>query len=219
MLANEQEQDKRKIRSVEQPIPFSWIRLVVPLKNAETGIQEDVVVGKVHTSKPYFDKLSTNFKGASISYRRYIAMPDGSQITIEWPDKTPKEHKDTPADTLRMEVEQKSFVPTLLRPPMPGSVIDELRNKYSIFRTRHDPEYIAAKMKEDEEKEEKKKLIEQMRTPLKEINRLERKMKRAKGKGKLTEEMMERIGKVIAMKRQLQLDAAGVSQEPEVVVA
>jgi large subunit ribosomal protein L24 len=94
-----------------------------------------------------------------------------------------------------------------------------LRNKYSIFRTRHDPEYIAAKMKEDEEKEEKKKLIEQMRTPLKEINRLERKMKRAKGKGKLTEEMMERIGKVIAMKRQLQLDAAGVSQEPEVVVA
>ena len=102
---------------------------------------------------------------------------------------------------------------------MPGSVIDELRNKYSIFRTRHDPEYIAAKMKEDEENEEKKKLIEKMRTPLQEINRLERKMKRAKGKGKLTDEMLERIGKVIATKRQLQLDSAGVSQEPEVVVA
>ena len=102
---------------------------------------------------------------------------------------------------------------------MPGSVIDELRNKYSIFRTRHDPEYIAAKMKEDEEKVKKNKLIEKMRTPLKEINRLERKMKKAKGKGKLTEDMLEKIGKVIAEKRQRQLDLAGMSKEPEVVAA
>ena len=218
MLTNEQEQDKRPIRSIEQPIPFSWIRLVTKLKNAETGIHEDVVCEKLETSKPYFDKHSL-FKGASVSYQRFVRMPDGSAIQIKWPEKVPTEHKDTPSDTLRMEVEQRSFVPTLLRPPMPGSVIDELRNKYSIFRTRHDPEYIAAKMKEDEEKEEKKKLVEKMRTPLKEINRLERKMKRAKGKGKLTEEMLEKIGRVIAEKRQLQLDMAGMSKEPEVVVA
>ena len=101
---------------------------------------------------------------------------------------------------------------------MPGSVIDELRNKYSIFRTRHDPEYIARKLKEDEEKEEKKKLIRSMRTPVKEINRLEKKMSRAKGKGKLTEEMLEKIGRVIAEKRQLQLDmAAKLHGEPAVV--
>jgi large subunit ribosomal protein L24 len=222
MLANSEEQDKRKIRSIEQPIPLSAIRLVTAIRDPETGIPEDVVCETVHATRPFFDKKSTNFKGAKVSYKRYIIMPDGTATRIPWPqNKAPKEHKDYPSDTLRMEVEQKSFIPTLLRPPMPGTVIDELRNKYSIFRTRHDPEYIAAKMKEDEEKEEKKKLIEKMRTPLKEINRLERKMKKAKGKGKLTEEMLERIGQVIAKKRQLQLDAAGVSQEPgpEAVVA
>lgn len=219
MLANEAEQDKRKIRSIEQPIPLSWIRLVALLQTA-SGAKEDVLCEKVHATRPFFDKHSTGFKGAKITYHRYI-LHEGERIPIPWPETPPKEHKETPSDTLRMEVEQKSFIPTLLRPPMPGTVIDELRNKYSIFRTRHDPEYIAAKMKEDEEKEEKKKLIEKMRTPLKEINRLERKMKRAKGKGKLTEEMLERIGQVIAKKRQLQLDTAGVSQEPgpEVVVA
>ena len=103
---------------------------------------------------------------------------------------------------------------------MPSTVIDELRNKYSIFRTRHDPEYIEAKMKEDQEKEEKKKLAEQMRTPLKEINRKERKMRKAKGKGKLTPEMLEKIGQLIAKKRQWTLEAAGVSKEdPQAVAA
>jgi large subunit ribosomal protein L24 len=218
MLANEQEQDKRPIRSIEQPVPFSAIRLVTRLKNAETGGHEDVICEQVETSKPWFDKHA-GFKGATVSYQRFVRMPDGSRIQIKFPEKAAKEHKDYPGDTLRLEVEQKSFVPTLLRPPMPGSVIDELRNKYSVFRTRHDPEYIAAKMKEDEEKEEKMKLIEKMRTPLKEINRLERRMKKAKGKGKLTDEMLEKIGRVIAEKRQLQLDLAGMSKEPEVVVA
>lgn len=103
---------------------------------------------------------------------------------------------------------------------MPSTVIDELRNKYSIFRTRHDPEYIEAKMKEDQEKEEKKKLAEQMRTPLKEINRKERKMRKAKGKGKLTPVMLEKIGQLIVKKRQLTLEDAGVCKEgPQAVAA
>jgi large subunit ribosomal protein L24 len=51
-----------------------------------------------------------------------------------------------------------------------------------------------------------------MRTPLKEINRKERKLRKAKGKGKLTKKMLEKIGEVIAKKRQLGLDAAGLSK-------
>jgi large subunit ribosomal protein L24 len=203
------DEDKRKIRTVEKPIPFSSVRLVVTLTNKETGVREDFICKEVH-------------KDGS---RRYINMPDGSVLDLTGQKKkrktpgAPGSGEDTPADTFRMELEQKTFVPTLLRPPMPGSVIDELRNKYSVFRTRHDPEYIAAKMKEDEEKEEKKKLIKKMRTPLNEINRLERKMRKAKGKGKLTDRMLERIGEIIATKKQLQLDADGTSKEPEVVVA
>ena len=228
MLASEVEQDKRAIRSVEQPVPFSWILLVTQLKNEDTGLLEDVICEKVETTKPMYEKHPT---GTKVHFRRFITMEDSSKIFIPYPGQGPKgrkerqdaeeeKTKDTPADTLRMEVEQKTFVPTLLRPPMPNSVIDELRNKYSIFRTRHDPEYIEKKLKEDKEKEEKKKLIAMMRTPVKEINRLEKKMKKAKGKGKLTAEMLERIGKVIMEKRQLQLDmAAKINGEPTVTMA
>ncbi|KAG0652417.1 hypothetical protein D0Z07_1023 [Hyphodiscus hymeniophilus] len=228
MLASEQEQDKRPIRSMEQPVPYSWIRLVIQLRNSETGLLEDVICEKVETTKPYYEKRPNGTKAVC---SRFITMPDSSRIYIDYPGRSEKarkerkaeeeeKYKDTPSDTLRMEVEQKSFVPTLLRPPMPSSVIDELRNKYSIFRTRHDAEYIEKKLKEDEEKNEKKKLVAKMRTPIKEINRLEKKMKKAKGKGKLTEEMLERIGKVIAEKRNLQLDlAAKIAGEPAVVTA
>ena len=144
-------------------------------------------------------------------------------MKVPWPATQPKERKDFPGDTLRLEVESKTFVPTLLHPPIPGSVIDELRNKYSAFRTRHDPEYIAAKMQEDAEKEEKKKLTDQMMTPLREANRLERKLKKAKGEGKLTDAMKERIGRLIAEKRQFASEIAGLSKlenaEAEAVVA
>lgn len=222
MLANEQEQDKRPIRSMEQPVPWSWIKLVTQLRNVETGRLEDVICEKVETTKPWREKqlMSRQLK---TFFKRFITMPDGQRIIIPYP-KTPEKSeddapKDTPADTLRLEVEHKSFVPTLLRPPMPGSVIDELRNKYSAFRTRHDPEYVAKKIEEDKEKEEKKKLIHKMRTPIKEINRLEKKMLKAKGKGKLTEEMLERIGRVIAEKRQLQTDVAAKITGPAAVAA
>lgn len=146
-------------------------------------------------------------------------MIPGLNVKVPWPKKERKEQKDFASDTLRLEVEIRSFVPTLLRPPMPGSVIDELRNKFSKFRTRHDPEYIEAKIREDQEIEGKKRTIEEMRTPLKEINRRERKLRKVKGKGTLTKEMLERIGRVIAKKRQLAFDAAGISKENSVAVA
>ena len=222
MLANEKEQDKRPIRSVEQPVPWSWIRLVTRLRNPETRRIEDVICEKVETTKPWYERQSTR-KNSKPLFQRFITLSNGKRNIIPYPEKKEKseedEPKDTPSDTLRLEVEQKSFVPTLMRPPMPGSVIDELRNKYSAFRTRHDPEYIAKKIEEDKEKEEKKKLVQKMRTPIKEINRLEKKMLKAKGKGKLTKEMLERIGKVIAEKRELQLDMTAKINGPAVVEA
>ena len=96
---------------------------------------------------------------------------------------------------------------------MPSSVIDELRNRYSIFRTRHEPEYIEKKQLEEEEKLERKKLAKKMRTPLNEANRKARKERKKLGKGKLTPEMLEKIGQVIAGKRNLVMDAVGVSKE------
>lgn len=56
-------------------------------------------------------------------------------------------------DTSRVDIEASTFVASLKEPPMPSTVIDELRNKYSRFRTRHDPEYLREKMLEDYQKE------------------------------------------------------------------
>jgi large subunit ribosomal protein L24 len=206
--------DKRTVRSVEQPIRLDKIRLVFPLTNPETGITADVIVKKVVNGKMWADK--------HLGIKKWTRYIPGLNIKIPWPKLEPIEHKDHPMDTLRLDVETRSFVPTLLTPPMPATVINELRNKYSIFRTRHDPEYIAAKMEEDRQAEEKKNQSEEMRTPLKEINRKERKLRKAKGKGKLTDEMLEKIGEVIFKKRQLAMDAAGVSKvgtAPETLTA
>lgn len=196
--------DGRAVRTIEKPVPFNSVRLVFPLHDPKTNVTRDVIVKKIVNGGIFYDRHLKITR-----WQRYIA---GLDIRIPWPKKDPKEYKDTPSDTLRLEVEAKTFVPTLLRPPMPGSVIDELRNKYSKFRTRHDEEYIEAKIKEDQEKEEKKKMIEQMRTPLKEVHRRERKMRKAKGKGKLTSQMLERIGEIIAKKKQL-IRTTGISKE------
>lgn len=204
--------DKRPIRSVEKPVPINSVRLVFPLKDTETGETRDVIVKRLVNSRIWHDRHLGKTK-----WDRYIPVLN---IKVPWPVKERKEQRDHPSDTLRLEVETRSFVPTLLRPPMPETVIDELRNKFSKFRTRHDPEYIAEKIREDEEKEAKKKSIEEMRTPLKEINRRERKLRKAKGKGTLTRDMLENIGRAIAQKRQLALKPAGMSkQEPATAMA
>lgn len=200
-MIDEQDPDKRPIRTIPKPVPFTSVRLVYPLSDPETGVTRDVIIKKLVHGPIFYDRHSGK--------TRYSRIVPGLNIAIPWPKVLPKEHKDGPNDTLRADVEEKTFVPSLLRPPMPGSVIDELRNKYSKFRTRHDPEYIEAKMAEDRAAEEKKKKsAEKMRTPLKEANRLQRKLNRAKGKGKLTTEMLERIGKIIAQKRQIHIEGS-----------
>ena len=206
-----EDQDKRPVRTIEQPVPLTSVRLIFPLTSPETGETKDVIVKKLVNVAFYRDRESR-----TTTWRRIIP---GLNITVPWPTTEPKDHKDNDCDTVRLDVEVRSFVPTLLRPPMPVSVIDELRNKYSKFRTRHDPEYMQAKMQEDQEKEEKKKQIEKMRTPLNEINRRERKLRKTKGKGVLTPEMLERIGRVIARKRQSSLNAAVGYKEAAASVA
>ena len=183
------ESDKRPIRTMAAPIPLSALRLVHPLPPPETGDLRDVVIKELkrvkHRKKPDI---------------RYIAgvVP---RMTIPFPEKEPEDHEDHDIDTLRIEVEEKTFVPSLLRPPMPETVIDELRNKYSKFRDRHDEDFIEKKMKEDEEVEARKRTVELMRTPLKEIHRRKRAAKKALGKPELSEDMLARIGELMAAKR------------------
>ncbi|KAH8677386.1 hypothetical protein BX600DRAFT_124824 [Xylariales sp. PMI_506] len=203
--------DKSPSVNLEVPIPISAVRLVHPIPDPKTGVVKDVIINQLRHTGFFYDRVTGHTR-----WSRYVP---GLNITIPWPtraaEKTATDHK---VDTLRIDVEERTFVPTLLRPPMPELVLDELRNKYSRFRTRHDPEYIAAKEAEQQAKEDRVKLMDSMRTPLQELHRAERERKKKNGKPRLTVEMLEEIGKVIARNRERGLNAAGVS-DAEVTLA
>ena len=179
MLINDP--DKRPIRVYEAPLPLSSVCLVHPLPHPETGALRDVVIKELRISRG----------------DRYISGLD-PMTKIPWPETEPEQHEDHDIDTLRIDVEERTWVPTLLRAPMPGSVIDELRNKYSKFRDRHDEEYLAKKMAEDERAQIKKDSVRLMMTPLQELHRKERAERLAKGQPTLSENTLAKIGEVMA---------------------
>ncbi|KAI0426309.1 hypothetical protein F5Y09DRAFT_319275 [Xylaria sp. FL1042] len=187
----------------ELAMPISAVRLVHPITDPSTGKTRDVIINQLVPSGLVTDRLTGR--------RRWDRVVPGLNMSIPWPPKEEPEIPTYKADTQRIDVEEKTFVPTLLRPPMPESVIDELRGKYSRFRTRHDPEYIARLEAEDQAKKDRAKLMESMRTPLQELHRAERASKKKKGKPRLTLEMLEKIGEVIAKNRERTLNAAATT--------
>ncbi|KKZ66100.1 hypothetical protein EMCG_08165 [[Emmonsia] crescens] len=139
----EDETDKRPYRSMSLPFRFDEVRLVVPLANSETGKVEDVVVKHMYAGEPYIDHPH----GVDTpKHTRYISDLD---VEIPWPEPVAPAQTDEAADTLRIDVEDRTHIPSLSVYPFPITVMDELRNKFSKFRTRHDPEWVAQKEEED----------------------------------------------------------------------
>ena len=186
------ESDKTPYRPYSAPLPLSAVRLVIPFPHSETRTLRDAVITEVKLKRVGLNELKGDEPPS-----RFIAGLSPA-IRIPYPEKAPEEFDDNDCDTLRIEVEQKTWVPTLINAPMPFSIVDELRNKYSKFRDRHDPSWVAKKMREDEEAKERQRSVKKMMTPLKELHRKERAARKAKGKPVLSEEMMEKIGQVMA---------------------
>ncbi|KAI9717701.1 MAG: Nuclear envelope morphology protein 1 [Chrysothrix sp. TS-e1954] len=123
-------------------IPVDDVRLVYPLPDPSTGVPRDTLLRNLVRRNDHFDI----YKNEKV-WDRYL---EPQHVRIPWPEKDEPEHIDRDGDTLRINVEEASFLPSLLRPPMPLGVIDELRKRTSKFRDRHDPEYVAKKMAEDD---------------------------------------------------------------------
>lgn len=189
------EQDKTPVRAFPIPIPLSAVRLVVPLPHPDTGVIRDVIINELELRKTTRRELKGDDPPS-----RFIAGLEPPAL-IEYPEKKAEEFKDNDCDTLRIEVEEKTWVPSVIKPPMPHTVIDELRNKFSKFRDRHDDAYIAKKKLEDQAIAEKKASAKKMMTPLQELHRKERAEKRARGKPVLSEDMLAKIGEVMAQQK------------------
>lgn len=144
---NEQYGHKSPVHSINLPVALDDVKLVVALDDPVTGNTRDVLVEHVYGGEPLLERPY----GTDIPrHTRYIA---GEDIEIPWPRSDPAEQKDEEWDTLRMEVETPTWVPSLHNPPFPSSVLDEIRNKFSKYRTRHDPEWVEQKKLEDYKKE------------------------------------------------------------------
>lgn len=189
----QQENNSQPIMPMPFPIAIGDVRLVYPLPDKETGIPQDVVIERLERVNEQWDAVKRVWdKGER-------AIP-GTNTLIPWPETIPAEEIDHEDDTLRISVEEETFRPHLMFPPMPTTVIDELRNKYSKFRTRHDIEF-QQKMEAIDAREEKRKgLISTVRTPLQELADMRAKQKAAAEK-QLTDEQLAKIGEVISSER------------------
>ena len=191
---------------VKARFPISAIRLVHPVADPVTGVTRDVIIRELKPFGVVHDRVTRK-----VTWARLVP---GQNIKIPWPKLEPKERPEYAGDTLRIDMEERTFVPTLLRPPMPEQVIDELRNRYSKFRTRHTAEYIAEKEAEEAEKKARKKAADAMLLPIQEYNRRMRELRRARGQPVLTEGMLEKIGQIIAQNLARRQAAAPPAPQP-----
>lgn len=185
----------RSIVPVSLHLPMSSVRLVFALEDSN-GNFRDVVVDKVIVEKASRYDIENN--GADKRGRRYVP---GLNAEIPWPRTEEPEHEVNPGvDTRRLDVDPETYKLSLLNSPFPNSVIDELRNKYSAFRTRHDPEYIARREAQAAEKPRVKVLEQMASTPMQELIARNKK-ERAERQKKLTEEQLAAIGEVMAREK------------------
>lgn len=199
-------------------LPIQAVRLIHPLRDPATGKVRDVVINELAPLRVHRDKPT-----GRVTWSRVVP---GLNIEIPWP-RAFEEHErneleqqvpDNECDTVRSDVFRQTFRRELLSPPMPAEVLDELRNRYSKFRTRHEPEYVAAlEAAEAEKVERRKEWLRTMRTPLQELNAKIREERRERGQPVLTDEMLARIGEVMA--RNSHRAPAVKGQVPETLVS
>ncbi|QYS99633.1 Ribosomal protein MRPL40 [Trichoderma simmonsii] len=196
-----------------QPMPISIgsVRLVYPITNPETGVTRDVVINQLKAVPP--NMQSRNMSLDRWQYgKKWDRVVPGLNVVIPWPQVEVPEFETMAADTVREQVEDRSFYYGLLSPPMPEQVVDELRNKFSKFRTRHEAWYIEKKETEEALKKGRRETIKAMQTPLDEFHEKNREARSEAGEPELSEEMLAKIGEFIAKKKSAALENAGAAE-------
>lgn len=214
-------------QSIAHNMPLSKVALVYPIFDAETKTKRDVMIRLQHIrTKESLDDFGEKKR------QRFVKLPSQRDVEVPFQDIAPVEQTSHPDDTSRLEVDAETFVPTLRNLPFPPSVLDELRGKYSKFRTRHDAEYIEKKEAEDRERalaksqgvsydrwvsagvatpEDRAIMMERMRnmvTPGHEARREERKARKSRGWPGLAKADLEALGEQMA--RNLGIDATSM---------
>ncbi|KAH7319666.1 KOW motif-containing protein [Stachybotrys elegans] len=182
------------------PISIDSVRLVHPLTDPKTGVTRDVIINELRGTIPNMKSPNMSYDRWEYGQKRDRIVP-GLNVVIPWPEVTPPKFETTKADTIRENVEDRTFYYNLLSPPMPESVLDELRNKYSKFRTRHEDWYVSQKEIEEAEKRRRQETIKSMQTPLDEFHEKQSKLRAQQKEPELTDAMLEKLGQLMADKK------------------
>ncbi|KAG5985613.1 hypothetical protein E4U43_005971 [Claviceps pusilla] len=199
------------MQSQPMPISIASIRLVYPIPDATTGITKDVIINQLKAVPP--NMQSPNMSLDRWQYgKKWDRLVPGLNMVIPWPEVEVPEFETTKSDTTRQQVEERTFYYNLLAPPMPEVVLDELRNKYSRFRTRHESWFIEKKEKEEAIKRGRAESIKSMQTPLQEYHERQKELRDTQGEPELSEDLLEKMGELMAKKKEMALQRAGVSE-------
>lgn len=181
----EQNNSRAPYQALPAQIPFKDVRLVVPLRDDTTGKIRDTVVKHLRSGGPF----SVPAYGSNTpKHTRYIA---GLDIPIPWPKAEVTKIRAEAGDTLRIDVDDVSFLPSLNNIPMPMSLIDELRSKYGRLRRDQRQEYVQQKMKKDAEEHWERQ--RRMLLPRQEYLEQKLKQKKAPEETAVTQETMDLI--------------------------
>jgi len=151
------------------------------------------------------------------NHKRYIT---GTETSIPYLPRPPlPERPEFDVDTLRIDVEEETWVPRLLAEPFPAGVIDELRGKYSRFRSRHEDAYMA-KLREKEEAVKRREEVDKTRmmSPMQEWAEMRRRDEEAREEPVLDEGALEKIGRVMAKNKGLSMEEGSAEALQEVIV-
>jgi large subunit ribosomal protein L24 len=112
------------------------------MRDDKTNEVNDLVVRHLRGGEPTVER---EHGSSTPKHTRYI---EGLDVEIPWPETVSADYKAEESDTLRLTVEEKTYVPSI-NAPFSTSVIDELRDPFHRQRSRHEQEFIDKKLKED----------------------------------------------------------------------
>lgn len=202
------------VRSNALPLSVASIRLVYPLPHPQTNQVRDVIINQLKAVAPNMQSDNMTLDRWEHGNKWDRGVP-GINVVIPWPEVKAPEYQAAEADTIREQVEHRSFYFGLLSPPMPEQVIDELRNKYSKFRTRHEPWYIEKREAQEAAKKARAGAATSMQTPLEEFHERQRKLREGSKEPQLTRDMLIRLGEIMERQKMKVMNGAGISEVKE----
>lgn len=195
----------------DMPLSINDVRLVHPITDPKTGITKDTIIKELRGVGA--DMKSDNMNLDRWDYgQRWDRIVPGLNLVIPWPEVKVPQFETHAQDTGREAVEERTFYYNLTSAPMPSPVLDELRNKFSRFRTRHEGWYVAKKEHEEALKKRKADTVKSMMMPADELSEVNKAKKAAMKEPELSDEMLEKLGSIIAQTKATTLEDSGIAE-------